>query len=397
MSDVYERLFHLSRELLCTATLQGFFVELSPSWQETLGFTLDELRARSFLDFVHPDDREPTLAAVARLSSGANVIDFENRYQHKDGSYRRLRWRAQAPRTGAGYILAVARDVTAEAGASAQDVLASFQAVLGGVGDLAALLGLDGRPLYLNLAGRELLGLDPAGEEPPSLDQIFAPIDGMRLVERWLPVAVDAGAWEGEAELQLPGGATSAVALHLTALRNGSGAAVAGAAVARDRAAADRFEAEYQRRAAQQEALAATTSTPIIQVWDDIITMPVVGLVDSVRSADMKTTLLEVVGRTGARFAIIDLTGVDTVDTATADHLLKVMRAVQLLGARCVITGIQPAVAQIIVGLGLDLHGVITLRSLREGLRFCLRRLGFKIHREAPAAPAVAAEAQGTA
>lgn len=396
MSDVYERLFHLSRELLCTATLQGFFVDLNPSWQETLGFTLDELRAKSFLEFVHPDDREATLAAVARLSSGTNVVDFENRYQHKDGSYRRLRWRAEAPRTSSGMILAVARDVTDQRGGSTQDVLASFKAVLGGVGDLAVLLGLDGRPLHLNHAGREALGLDPAGDAP-SLDQIFAPIDGMRMVERWLPAAVDAGSWEGEAELQLPGGTTSTVALHLTALHDAAGAAVAVAAVARDRAAADRFEEEYQRRAAQQEALAATTSTPIIQVWDDIITMPVVGLVDSVRSADMKTTLLEVVGRTGARFAIIDLTGVDTVDTATADHLLKVMRAVQLLGARCVITGIQPAVAQIIVGLGLDLHGVITLRSLREGLRFCLRRLGFKIQREAPAVPIVSAEAQGAA
>jgi lactate dehydrogenase-like 2-hydroxyacid dehydrogenase len=97
-----------------------------------------------------------------------------------------------------------------------------------------------------------------------------------------------------------------------------------------------------------------------------------------------KATALKVIGRAG--------TGVDTVDTATADHLLKVMRAVQLLGARCVITGIQPSVAQIIVGLGLDLQDVITLRSLREGLRFCLRRLGFKIQK-----PTVSAALPGTA
>jgi len=88
------------------------------------------------------------------------------------------------------------------------------------------------------------------------------------------------------------------------------------------------------------------------------------------------------VSRTSAKFAIVDLTGVDTVDTATADHLLKVMRAVGLLDTRCVITGIQPSVAQIIVALGLDMQGVVTLRSLREGLKYCMRTMGLRVIRE---------------
>ncbi|MBL8973469.1 MAG: STAS domain-containing protein, partial [Myxococcales bacterium] len=82
---------------------------------------------------------------------------------------------------------------------------------------------------------------------------------------------------------------------------------------------------------------------------------------------------------------------VDTVDTATADHLLKVMRAVGLLGARCVITGIQPSVAQIIVALGLDMHGVITLRSLREGLKYCMRTMGLRVVKNEAAATTLAA------
>ena len=164
--------------------------------------------------------------------------------------------------------------------------------------------------------------------------------------------------------------------------------AIAGRDITAEKEGAEsqRIDEEIERRM-RQEALSAATSTPIIQVWDDIVTMPVVGLVDSVRAADMKTALLAVVSRTGAKFAIVDLTGVDTVDTATADHLLRVMKAVQLLGARCVITGIQPSVAQIIIGLGLDLPGVTTLRSLREGLRFCLRHLGFKVARGEPENP----------
>lgn len=145
-----------------------------------------------------------------------------------------------------------------------------------------------------------------------------------------------------------------------------------------------RVEDELRRRLEAQQDAIHSMSTPIIQVWDDIVTMPVVGLVDSVRAADMKNSLLETVSRTSAKFAIVDLTGVDTVDTATADHLLKVMRAVGLLGARCVITGIQPSVAQIIVALGLDMQGVITLRSLREGLKYCMRTMGLRVVREEP-------------
>jgi PAS domain S-box-containing protein len=158
-----------------------------------------------------------------------------------------------------------------------------------------------------------------------------------------------------------------------------------------ERALADRaeYESEYRRVAedlqqridAQQDAI-HSMSTPIIQVWDDIVTMPVVGLVDSARAADMKTSLLETVARTGAKFAIVDLTGVDVLDTATADHLLKVMAAVGLLGARCILTGIQPSVAQIVVSLGVDMQGVVTLRSLREGLKFCMRKMGYRVNKE---------------
>lgn len=259
-----------------------------------------------------------------------------------------------------------------------QSNLASFRAVFAGLADFAALADRGGAVLYINAAGLRLLERgddDPAGL---TLDQLSPQV--ARLLGEWIPAALEAGEWSGEAELLRRDGSAVPVALTIAPVADGDTGAVA--IVARDLGEGLRLEEELQRRFLQQEALSATTSTPIIQVWDDIVTMPVVGLVDSVRAADMKNALLEAVSRTGARFAIVDLTGVDTVDTATADHLLRVMRAVRLLGARCVITGIQPAVAQIIVGLGLELQGVITLRSLREGLRFCLRRLGFSITRE---------------
>jgi rsbT co-antagonist protein RsbR len=126
---------------------------------------------------------------------------------------------------------------------------------------------------------------------------------------------------------------------------------------------------------AQENALRAVMATPIIQVWDSIITMPVVGTLDNVRATTMMNRLLGAVSELRARYAIVDLTGVEAVDTSTADHLLRIARAVQLLGARIIITGIKPAVAQTMVSLGLDVSTISTQRNLQEGLRFCMSLL----------------------
>jgi rsbT co-antagonist protein RsbR len=126
----------------------------------------------------------------------------------------------------------------------------------------------------------------------------------------------------------------------------------------------------------KQQEVIRSLATPIIQVWDDVLTMPMVGMVDSMRASEVMESLLQEVVKTRARFAIIDITGVEAMDTATASHILKLMHALRLLGAEGVITGIQPAIAQTIVGLGVELAGIKTLGSLRDGLKFCMARMG---------------------
>lgn len=127
---------------------------------------------------------------------------------------------------------------------------------------------------------------------------------------------------------------------------------------------------ELTRR--QEEAL-RTLTTPIIQIWDSVLTMPVMGQLDGDRAAVMMERLLAEIVSTRARYALIDLTGVETVDTSTADHLVRIVRAIELLGAKAVITGIRAAVAQTVVALGMDLNRVATLRNLQQGLRACIR------------------------
>jgi rsbT co-antagonist protein RsbR len=114
-------------------------------------------------------------------------------------------------------------------------------------------------------------------------------------------------------------------------------------------------------------------SNPILEVWDDVLVMPVIGVVDEKRTSDMVRRLLAEVTRSKAGFVIVDLTGVEVVDVKTADHLMKLMRKVEIVGARCVLTGIRAAVAETLVDIGVDFGRLTMLRNLKHGLREALR------------------------
>lgn len=121
-----------------------------------------------------------------------------------------------------------------------------------------------------------------------------------------------------------------------------------------------------------QRAAIAQLSTPIIQVWDEILCLPVVGTVDTARSAEMTDRMLDAVVRQRARAVVVDITGIEVMDTKTADHFVKMARAVKLLGAEPIVTGISPSIAQTLTHIGVELAGIRTLRSLRDALRLLL-------------------------
>jgi len=133
----------------------------------------------------------------------------------------------------------------------------------------------------------------------------------------------------------------------------------------------ERYQLELTEKLAtieQQRAAIRELSTPVIEVWQAVLCLPVVGVMDTTRSAEMTETLLRSIVEKHAVCAIIDVTGIEVMDTGTADAFLRMARAVRLLGAECVLTGISPGIAQTIVHMGVDLSGVATHRSLRDAL-----------------------------
>ena len=110
-SDDLDRFFKLSLDLFCVASFEGYFVRVNPAWQTVLGWSEEELRSRPFMEFMHPDDRAPSTEALSSLSTGAQLIDFENRFRATDGSYKWVQWFA-APFLKQGIVYAVGRDIT---------------------------------------------------------------------------------------------------------------------------------------------------------------------------------------------------------------------------------------------------------------------------------------------
>jgi len=130
---------------------------------------------------------------------------------------------------------------------------------------------------------------------------------------------------------------------------------------------------EQQKTILQQQQDLLELSSPVSKVWDNVLILPVIGTLDSQRTQVMMENLLEKIVETGCTIAILDITGVPTVDTQVANHLLKTVTAARLLGAECIITGISPAIAQTIVHLGIDLSSIQTKATLQDAMIFAMR------------------------
>jgi rsbT co-antagonist protein RsbR len=138
----------------------------------------------------------------------------------------------------------------------------------------------------------------------------------------------------------------------------------------------------------QQELL--ELSTPVVKLWDGILALPIIGTLDSARTQVVMENLLQTVVATNSKYAIIDITGVPTVDTLVAQHLLKTITAARLMGAECIISGVRPQIAQTIVHLGINLEDVITKARLSDAFALALDRSGRMVTRRAGGAAAAA-------
>lgn len=139
------------------------------------------------------------------------------------------------------------------------------------------------------------------------------------------------------------------------------------------------FQKTREELIARQQEDLLELSTPVVKLWDGVLALPMIGTLDSQRTQVVMESLLERIVETGSEIAIIDITGVPTVDTLVAQHLLKTVTAIRLMGADAIISGVRPQIAQTIVHLGLDLQGIVTKANLADALALAMQRLEFRV------------------
>jgi rsbT co-antagonist protein RsbR len=140
----------------------------------------------------------------------------------------------------------------------------------------------------------------------------------------------------------------------------------------------ERLEAEVNEKRAlieEQGTLLDQLSVPVIQVWENILLLPLIGVIDGRRAAQVLESLLSAIGSAGARIVIVDITGVPVVDTAVASYLIHAIQAARLLGTQAILVGISPEIAQTLVGLGVDFGNITTRATLQNGLEYALAQL----------------------
>jgi PAS domain S-box-containing protein len=348
----------------------GYFKEFNDLWERTLGHTREEFMSQPFMSFVHPDDRELTVAAFQSIMGGHKVAGFENRYRCKDGSYKWLQWHT-TPDLELMMAFAVARDVTERK--RIDDELKrrehQYRSLVEAAQDLIWSVDRRGRWTFLNQAAARIYGY-------PAEDLIGrAALELTVADQRGRDQEVFACAFEGESVFQHEttqtrrDGALVHLSFNAVPLYDANGAIIGATGTASDITERKRAEARLLKQAEAIRSMA----TPILQVWDGVVAMPIIGVVDTQRAAQVMETLLGEVARTRTRFAILDLTGVEVVDTSTANYLLQMVRGVSLLGGTCIVSGIAPAIASTMVGLGLEMAGLLTFSTLQAALRHAIR------------------------
>jgi rsbT co-antagonist protein RsbR len=367
----WKHYFTATSHLFAICAANGIFREMNPAWERTLGYSTEELCSRPFIELVHPEDRESTARAFAGIVERNEFDGLINRYQRKGGDYATISWKSVV-RVGELYY-AVAQDITAsEAALAAQRAAhARMEYLLNASG--VVLFSIDRekiRTSYISENVRDCFGYEP--EEfindgmlwrgkihPDDRPDVLAALEELR---RGISVSREYRFMHKDGSYRWTQG-------DIRILRGADGSVTELIGTWQDISARKNAERTIQEQASALRAL----STPLIPVSDEILVMPLVGVMDAQRADQVMITLLSGITASRARWAILDITGIAGMDALAADALVRASNAARLLGVRVVLTGIRPDVAQTLIALDVDMKGILTFGTLQAGIQHAMR------------------------
>ncbi|WP_437876347.1 STAS domain-containing protein [Sorangium sp. So ce513] len=368
-------LFSRSPDLLFIASAEGALRHPSGGLREALGPGVEG--GARLADLAHPDDRAALDAAWSALLQGDAPVSFSVRLRDGGGAYRQLSCTASRSSDGSA-VLGSLRAAPAVAPMTEQELstLRLKARILDGLAehvDPVTIWALDADGIYLYHDGKAVAkaGFTRGQHVGRSVYDLYAATpEAAAEMRKWYDGQVRRG--RGEAH----GADWDNWLIPLRSEPGGPVDGVLGVSldVSDARIVEKELRIQLDQIAAQQKVI-SDLSTPIIEVWDGVLTLPMVGTVDSIRTAEVMDSLLAQIVEKRARFAILDLTGVEVVDTKVASHLIQLITAIRLLGASGIVAGIKPTVAQTMVALGLDLSQLNTQRNLRAALTYAIRSM----------------------
>jgi len=404
LDDEARTFFDRSIGLLCLAGFDGYFKRLNPAWSALLGFSEAELKAKPFIEFVHPDDREATQEIATSLFAGKEIVNFENRYQCKNGSYKWFHWTASLSLENE-LTYAIAQDITKQ-----KQLEQELQTVNATLTQRVAeqTTALQENQLRIREAQKlaqigyweweiatgtviwsnevyQIFGVDPDTFEV-SFENYLAllPPDDQALVQKNIEQALQTkNIYEAEHRVIHKDSTVKYLYARGVFVFDDEQNPIKMIGFVQDitRQIEDKLQKEQMQQALidMQKRMIEELSVPIIPLMDQIIIMPLIGKLDAKRSQSLMRTMLRGISEHRAKIVILDITGVPLIDTKIASYLDKTIQAARLKGTRTIITGMSDAVAETIVDLGIDWSNLETLRDLQTGLLVALNSLGTRL------------------
>jgi anti-anti-sigma factor len=404
-AERYFEVIEITRDGLWDWDITTSYVYYSPRWLSALGYTADEVvyDVSTWESFIHPDDKESVMACLqAHLTGHKDLYEAELRLRMKSGEWRWVLDRGKivrrSPEGQPLRMIGTFTDITArkqaELALQAQkqsfeelnatleqrvqqrtsEVIQSqrmLQAILDNAPMVIYVKDLEGKYLFVGQQFNALFGLE-TGAILGKDDTALLPADEAAQIRRTDQQIMASGRGM-TCEEQIRVADTQRLFLSQKfPMYDEQGTVIGLCGIAYD--ITEQRQQVVEREALQQQLIEAQRhtlrelSTPLIPISERVVIMPLIGAIDSNRAQQVMETLLEGVARHGAELAILDITGVQVVDTQVAQAFIQAAKAVRLLGAQVMLTGIQPQIAQTLVHLGVDLSGIITRASLQAGI-----------------------------
>lgn len=354
---------------------RGRIVRFNRASEQITGYTFEEAQGKQLWDLLLlPADVALVKAAFVKPKEHTFPNTHETVWVTKNGKQRLIAWSSTALLNDAGapeYIIITGNDITErrQAEAALRQSEERFREFVEGTDAFITQVDADGNFTYVNRTAEKILGLPP--EECIGLSAFdFIHVDDRAMTEKYFAGWVRNQAQSAEFENRQVSRQGAVHHMHWTINLHydAAGNVTSINSIARD--VTDHKRAEETIRV--QAAALAELSTPLIPINDQLMVMPLIGSVDSRRAQQVMETLLEGIAANGAEIAIIDITGVPVVDTQVANALMRAAKAVKLLGAKVILTGIRPEVAQTLVGLDINMAEIVTRSNLQRGIAYAM-------------------------